>query len=312
MRTLLLTLLGLLSYFMTYAQVCGFETPQVFNSEYTDTGDASVAHNLVDNPNEPFVNWPTVGDELGFSARYEPYDDPDVGLTDGDAVGVTDVTNVVASYPQGSQGFVVSDADGNFILEFDPVVSTSTNPVFSIHYFIAETGYEGDGSTNASGSDRLRIFVRHLEEGDEYDVLDTTGNDINDLGIEGQWILGSVNLPPYSGTPATFQVVIEARNNSSSEAFFFDNLMFNLSLETPDFAEMNFRLFPNPAQESIQIQGVIDATPITVQFFDLLGKEIQKLETTEHQIQLHHLRSGLYLVKVTQGNRQRVLKLLKQ
>ncbi len=310
MRTLF-TLFGLLSYFMTYAQVCGFETPGVFPSEYTDTGDPSLPHALLDNPNEPYVNWPSNGNELGFSAHYVPYDSPDIGLTDGDEVGVTDTDTIVGNYPEGTQGFVISDVDGNFILEFEPVVSTSTNATFSIQYFIAETGYEGDGTSNASGSDRLRIYIRELTGNTEMDVLNTTGFDINDLGIEGQWQQVSVNLPAYNGNELHFQVVIEARNNSSSEAFFFDDLQFDLTLGNQELGVEKFRLYPNPATDFVQISGLQDQLPVTVQFYDVLGKEVARFDQVATLLPIHHLKSGLYFVKIIQGERQKVLKLVK-
>ena len=204
-----------------YAQeFTSFEEPELFSGLYTDTGDQNVAHDLINNQDEPIVNYGTSGDELGFMARYVPYDTPGDGLTDGDEVGVNDnPPSGDHPYTDGSQGYQVSDVDGNFILEFEPIISYSTGPSLSIDYYIAETGYEGDGTVNESGSDRVRIYVRYIEEDEEYDILDTTGSNINDLGIEGQWITGNVELPAFIAEPLTFQFVIEVRCNSSSEAF---------------------------------------------------------------------------------------------
>ncbi|HBY68280.1 MAG TPA: hypothetical protein DEG69_11300, partial [Flavobacteriaceae bacterium] len=175
---------------------------------------ANVAHDLINNPDEPIVNYTSTGGELGFNARYEPYDTPGDGLTDGDFVGVTDIQPTNDNpYPDGDQGYQISDSDGNFILEFDQVDLTGvTDPTVSIDYFIVESGYEGDGTVNESSSDRLRIYVKDLTNGSELDILNTTGSDINDLGIEGSWITGSA--PVLSNT--TVQLVIEARVNASS------------------------------------------------------------------------------------------------
>ncbi|NND64120.1 MAG: hypothetical protein HKN48_13090, partial [Flavobacteriaceae bacterium] len=183
----------------SFAQIAStsFEEPAVFTVQYIDLLDPNMAHGLADNADEPFVNWTTTGGEMGFSARYEPYDTPDVGLTDGDFVGVTDFAATVTAYTDGLQGYQISDADGNFILEFDTVDLTGTSaPGMSIDYFIAETGYEGDGTVNESSSDRLRIYVKDLTNATEIDILDTTGSDINDLGIEGTWINGLASLLP--------------------------------------------------------------------------------------------------------------------
>ena len=297
---------------MTSAQFCGFETAEVFVSDYIDTGDASIPHGLINNANEPYVNWPTNGNEIGFNARYEPYDDPDIGLTDGDAVGVTENTSEFEEYPDGNQGYVISDVDGNFILEFDPVVITSSDPSFSLYFYIAETGYEGDGTNNASGSDRLRIYVRHLEENTEYDVLDTTGFDINDLGIEGQWLQGMVELPGSTGSEKTFQVVIEARNNSSSEAFYFDKLEFNQSLNLSDWKSKSLKLYPNPANEFIFLKGKHNEIPYSMEFFDVLGKCVLTTVESNAPIYIGHLNSGMYFVRISQGSEKSIQKLIKR
>ena len=311
MRTLF-TLMGLLSYFMTTAQFCGFESPGIFSSDYIDTGDPSLPHSLANNSDEPFVNWPSNGNEMGFAARYEPYDTPDVGLTDGDEVGVTDALNQVSSYPEGNQGYVISDVDGNFILEFNPFITTWSNPTFSLSFYIAETGYEGNGTTNTSGSDRLRIYVRHLEENTEYDVLDTTGFDLPDLGIEGQWMQGIVELPGTTGSESTFQVIIEARNNSSSEAFYFDQLEFNtpLNVENPEHPIVG--IYPNPAEEFILLTGIESASIPFLEFFDVLGKKVYSTSAKQGKINIGHLHSGLYFVRITEGKSTTLRKLIKR
>src|SRR5690606_8051694 len=79
---------------VSFAQVAGtsFEDPEAISGKYFDLGNPSTAHPLVNNPGEPILNYVSTGNELGFSAFYVPYDTPDVGLTDGDFVGVTSFT----------------------------------------------------------------------------------------------------------------------------------------------------------------------------------------------------------------------------
>lgn len=90
-----------------------FLEPEAIGGDYTDSGDAIMAHDLIDNTGEPFVKFPSTGEEPEFTAAYAPYDTPGVGLTDGDSVKVT-------SFAQdGVQGYKINDVDGNFILEFD-------------------------------------------------------------------------------------------------------------------------------------------------------------------------------------------------
>lgn len=287
-----------------------FEEPGVFNTDYTDTGDPTMAHDLINNPNEPFVNFPETNDEIGYSARYEPYDSPGVGLTDGDSVGVTEDAPATNPFQFGTQGYQISDVDGNFILEFDPIVSYADDQNLIISYFITETGYEGDGTTNTSGSDRLRIYVKFLEENEEYDVLDTTGQNINDMGIEGQWIVGSANLPAIQDVAHTFQLVIEGRNNSSAEAYYFDNIYFSPLLANDDFKINHFVVYPNPASTSFINISSKNGGPKTITVYDILGKMVKHSVIVNDKLNISKLTSGIYMLKVTQGNESAIKKLV--
>src|SRR5690554_1832451 len=97
---------------VSFAQVAGtsFEEPQAFSGRYTDTGNPAVAHPLLNNAGEPLVNFVSTGGELGFSAFYVPYDSPDVGLTDGDFVGVTSFTpSPTLEFTDGANGYQMND-----------------------------------------------------------------------------------------------------------------------------------------------------------------------------------------------------------
>ena len=74
-------------------------------------------------PHQLFIDFTSTGGEMGFDARYVPYDIPSNGLTDGDFVGVTEFTGDVTAYTDGTQGYGIGDADGNYILEFDQLDS---------------------------------------------------------------------------------------------------------------------------------------------------------------------------------------------
>lgn len=300
---------ALLTCVISISQVAhtSFEEPPVFSIEYTDTGDANVPHDLINNANEPFVDYSSVGGELGFNARYVPYDSPGDGLTDGDLVGVTDTSPSGSfPFPEGLQGYEISDVDGNFILEFEPVLISS--PTVSLDFFVSETGYEGDGTQNSSGSDRLRIYVKDLGDNMEYDLLDTTGSDINDLGIEGRW--ETISLSIEDSPNITVQLIIEARTNSGAEAFYFDNIEFVSILDIEDMDASTFSLYPNPA--SYNYVNVISkkAGPKEVEIYNILGEVVNKVKLNNDQLDISHLPSGLYLVKISQGNVSVIKKLV--
>jgi hypothetical protein len=258
---------------LSYAQIAGtsFEEPGVFTIQYIDTGDATSAHDLASNADEPFVNYTSTGGEMGFNARYEPYDEPSDGLTDGDWVGVTAFAGDVGEFPDGVQGYSVGDPDGNFILEFDVVeISNSPDALLTMDYYVNETGYEGDGTENSSGSDRMRIYVKDLTNNTEIDILNTEGSDINDLGIEGSWISASVDLP----NNASVQLVVEVRSNSAVESLYFDNISVNGLLNTENNVKDIFSIYPNPVTNGyVNISSPSNGEK-NIAVYDILGKQV--------------------------------------
>ncbi|MBG43031.1 MAG: hypothetical protein CL530_03590 [Aequorivita sp.] len=295
---------------VSFAQVAGtsFEEPALFAGQYTDTGDPNTAHDLINNTDEPLVDYTSTGGELGFNASYAPYDTPDVGLTDGDFVGVTDFAPTGSDpYTDGDQGYQISDVDGNYTLTFDAVDLTGVStPAISLDYFISETGYEGDGTLNESGSDRLRIYVRDLTNSTEIDILNTEGNDINDLSIEGSWITGTAALTSNTNV----QLVIEARTNASAEAFFFDNIIFSGTLGTNTQADSQFAVYPNPASKGyVNITSKV-AGAKNVSIFDVLGKQVFKTTLIGDRLDISKLNSGVYIVKIEQGKTSTTKKLV--
>lgn len=285
---------------VSYAQVAStsFEDGTL-GDQYVDTGDASVAHDLVNNAGEAEVDLAATANEIGVDASYAPYDTPDVGLTDGDFVGVTDFTPTGSDpYTDGVQGYQISDTDGNFTLTFDQVdITNTTATTLSIDYFIAETGYEGDGTVNESNSDRMRIFVRDITNGTEIDILNTEGSDINDLAIEGAWITGTAALVPNS----TVELVVEVRTNAGTEALFLDNMFIDGDvLSVDDNNALAFSIAPNPATTNIEIRSNV-VGEMNVAVFSILGNKVLNT-TTNGNLDISTLNSGVYLVQITQGD----------
>ena len=169
--------------------LANFEQQSVYNSLYYDLDDPNSPHSLVNNPDEPLLNFSGQGNNLGYSAFYVPYDDPSTGLSDGDHVGITDDTGITGAWSEGNQGYVLSDIDGNFILNFSEIqLNQSAETTVSCSLFIRESTYEGDGTQNASNSDRIAIYVVDPSNGSKIDLINTEGHDIDDLDIEGRWL----------------------------------------------------------------------------------------------------------------------------
>lgn len=137
----------------------------------------------------------------------------DTGLSDGDYVGVQDYAGTVGSYTDGVQGYEMSDADGLLRLTFDELDLSDIGEVtVSLDAFVQSTGWEAD--------DLINIYVE-TDQG-RVSLLDSTGQDIDDMGIEGAWTTLSTTL---DADVSTATLVVELDSNSSSEALFVDNVV---------------------------------------------------------------------------------------
>ncbi|MEL6887063.1 MAG: hypothetical protein AAFP87_21345, partial [Pseudomonadota bacterium] len=149
----------------------------------------------------------------------------DVGLSDGDFVGVTDFTGTVGAFTDGVQGYQISDPDGLYRVRFDELDLSSAGAVLvSLDLFVQSTGWESD--------DAISVYVI-TDQGDQV-LLDTTGLDIDDLGIEGNWLSLEVEL---EAGVSTAQLVVELDANSASEAIYFDNIVIEEAPEPFVFAQ---------------------------------------------------------------------------
>ena len=183
---------GTASAEILYSQ--SFEDESWLGGKYYDTGDSNVNHALINNVGEAAVNVD------GLSAWYTAFDPPGVGLTDGDYVGVTNYTGGgVGSYPDGSQGYQMSDTDGIMSLISDEYAG-ATNVSLSI--FIADTGYES--------ADSVTITMGGVE------LFNSSGDDLE--LVSGTWI--EINAAVSGGS-----LDISFASNSGAEALYIDAIV---------------------------------------------------------------------------------------
>ena len=205
MKTLFITgllvssITGIASADLLYSQ--GFEDVDSLGGQYADTGDFAVDHWLSNNEGEAAVN----GD--GFNAWYGSTGG--VGLTDGDYVGVTDYAGTVGAWYEGAQGYQMSDTDGIMELHFDGYEGYADT--VSLAIFIQSTGWES--------ADNISMHWGDSDLGGGA-LFDTTGQDIDDLDIEGAWMFMEFDISDAG--PGHFHIRFES--NSGSEAIFIDSV----------------------------------------------------------------------------------------
>ncbi|WP_179008143.1 endonuclease [Winogradskyella forsetii] len=108
-------------------------------------------------------------------------------------------------------------------------------------------------------------------------------------------------------------VVIDG-NSGSGNRVVFDDISYTCysSLGAGEFNTSNVKLHPNPVKNNL----TIDLGPnidTSIEIYDLLGKRV--LKNTIHKtsaLNLQNLKSGIYIVKIKQGNSTITKKLIKQ
>jgi len=70
----------------------------------------------------------------------------------------------------------------------------------------------------------------------------------------------------------------------------------NEILSTEEVVSQHFQLLPNPAKEFVTIQSSRNNSIVDVSIYNTLGQLVKN--TTENQIDISSLESGIYIVKV--------------
>ena len=203
-----------------------FESPPAAGGQYYDTMSAASDHQLQNNEGQPIVDFAGSETELGFTTwfyatEYSMAEPESRGLTDGDWFGVTNFTGSgVGSYPDGTQGFQMSDTDGITQLRMAEISGFST---VSFELWFSDTNYE-------TGSPQDAFSVGFGLAGiDTTNLLDSAGADLDDWFategiIEGQWASFTFDLNDLGITSGSLQFTFES--NASSEQVFIDNIVF--------------------------------------------------------------------------------------
>lgn len=147
--------------------------------------------------------------------------------------------------------------------------------------------------------------------------VSATGNTLiaNQLGATYEWIA-------CSGTPVTgetnqsitvtdiyqqFRVIITTSEGCSESSLCYNIAV--LGVDDNEFKEQ-LSLYPNPVNHSFQIKGLDQQVDLSL--YDTNGKELIKLLKYEgNTIDISHLTKGIYMVKVSRGDKSQILKLLK-
>ncbi|WP_299520961.1 T9SS type A sorting domain-containing protein [Winogradskyella sp.] len=73
-------------------------------------------------------------------------------------------------------------------------------------------------------------------------------------------------------------------------------------LSTPEFDSNTLSIFPNPTNTGVVTITSNKSDVMNVQVFDILGKQVKNETLTNNTLSVSDLKSGIYIVKITQNN----------
>lgn len=128
--------------------------------------------------------------------------------------------------------------------------------------------------------------------------------------------------PNFNGITARY-ILITPTSNYGGSCFGFSEILFNLdgtlAIDEVEIESFTAKAYPNPFYDTVNvvINTIID-TPITYTIYDILGREMSSGKTTDISrintitINTEKLNTGVYFIKIKQGNKSESIKIIKK
>jgi hypothetical protein len=211
--------------------------------------------------------------------------------TNGNGGGVEEFTFPAVAASAGDKIYVI--ASGHL---------TAFNTFFAP---LSITGYES-GAFNINGDDGLEIF----ENGQIIDVF----GDVNTDGSGQPWeYLDGWAYRSVAGPSTTFNSAdwtyntggLDGATNSSSTTPYP-----GATLGINQFNITSFKLYPNPTNTGKVTIASVNSGAMKVAVYDILGKQVKNEIVSNDTIDVSNLKSGIYILKITQNDATSTKKLV--
>ena len=266
----------------------------VYSTE--NTINLSLINTMEVSPNfSPFVNEsPIVINEINYKSSDNFNAGDWVELYNPNAA-VIDISNWQLKDDDDSNSFTIPsgtsiDAKGYIIIVKDGLDFSNVYP--EITNYIGDIDF-GFGTSDAvrllNSSDELQDEVIYLSETPWSDCADETGNTLELISPDLDNILPeNWNCINENGSP-------NAKNSST--------------LLIEKLAIIAIKVSPNPVKNILHISGILN--PIKVRVYNLLGQEIFNITNYKNKIDVSNLNRGMYLIKISDGDTNTLLKFIK-
>lgn len=229
-----------------------------------------------------------------------------------------------------NQTITVTTTGGNGLYEysFDGAPFQSSNIFNSISYGIHEIYVRDQNGCAAVISVNLDPPAPSIEGKNSLAIEFTPGQTLADLVVEGQnikWysnpnsLSGKTNKTAETTLPLTTVLVngttyyaSQTINGIESKERLAVTTKAKGTLSNPDFTLPDFTYYPNPVQHSLSIHNTSNIDEVEI--FSVSGKSVltKKVNSDHSEIDLSHVSSGFYFLKVTSEGKTKTIKIVKK
>jgi len=247
----------------------------------------------------------------GFRNRKWIQDTNISGVLIYDDAGVIATTYAVGDLVSGLRG---TTTDSNGILRFIPtsdagVIASSGNAVTPQTVTIADLNASADmyeselvelQNVTFTDGDGTATFAT----GQNYDVTDGTNTIPKRTDFFGADYIGEII--PSIVVPSL--VAVAGEFNGTTQIYVRD--LNDITLSTDNFNAISFSLYPNPTNTGSLTITSSSNEAMNVSVFDILGKQVKNEILTNNTLNVSNLKSGIYIVKITQNTNSTIKKLV--
>jgi len=172
---------------------------------------------------------------------------------------------------------------------------------------ITITGTIASGATTVTPLTAGQLFTTSTN----YNVFDGTTNGVLRTGFaEADYIGTAVPTGTFNATALGYDNVSTATPPVLTPQFIIRKLADIALLSTQNNEIAGLRVYPNPVSNGVlHVESNLNSER-TISLFDILGKEVIKTTTSNTTINIAHLNSGIYIVKITENGKTATNKLV--
>ena len=142
-----------------------------------------------------------------------------------------------------------------------------------------------------------------------------TGQPLYD-GVQSEWVLEQIDLSDYLGETILVRFQLRSDNGTTADGFYFDDLQINILgdiiLNNNDAAVSQFRVFPNPVNNQLTINTILDN--YSIELYSIHGQLLDRSLNNSgvQSIDYSNLSSGMYLLRLTSSEVSQTLRIVKE